>query len=453
MVDRLLINKRYARLWFGGAISIVGDYVFDTTVLLWIATIIAKGKPWAPAAAGGVLVAATVPILLIGPFAGVFVDRWNARRTMLTGDVIRAVLIATLALLALLPHHSLSVPVQLSLVYAVVFLCATVSQFFGPARFSIITDVVPVPEQPKAAGIAQGTGAIAAIVGPPLAAPLLFGAGVQWALFLDAVTFLVSYAAVWGVRTEVVPAAATAPHGFWSEFRDGLRAFLGSRVLVIIVSAALIVNFGAGLLTALDVFFVQVNLHAKASLYGLLGTAFGIGSVAGAILAGAIGQRLGPTRLFGQGLVAAGLGIIVFARTTSFPLALVVFGITAVPVAALNTVVGPIIQRAVPREKLGRVIAFLQPATQLSTLLALGAGSILASTVLRGLNARVLGVHFGTYDAIFVCSGLLIIAGGLYSLVALRGADTKLTAATPPAAAPADAPPPDQALTGPASAG
>ena len=85
-------NRNWLLLWLGQSVSITGDYVFDTTVVLWIATVIAKGQPWAPAAVGGVLIAAAVPALLVGPFAGVYVDRWDRHRTMLVADACRAAL-------------------------------------------------------------------------------------------------------------------------------------------------------------------------------------------------------------------------------------------------------------------------------------------------------------------------------------------------------------------------
>src|SRR5579885_2288719 len=96
-----LINRDFGLLWGGQSISNVGDFVFDTTLILWIATIIAGGQTWAPLAVSGVLVATAVPIFLIGPIAGVFVDRWNKRQTMLAMDATRAILIALLLPVAL----------------------------------------------------------------------------------------------------------------------------------------------------------------------------------------------------------------------------------------------------------------------------------------------------------------------------------------------------------------
>src|SRR5262249_33016569 len=91
-----LINRDYALPWGGQLISTLGDFVFDTTLIVWIATQLAVGQPWAPLAVSGVLIAATAPFLLIGPLAGVFVDRWDKRWTLMTMDMARAVLILLL---------------------------------------------------------------------------------------------------------------------------------------------------------------------------------------------------------------------------------------------------------------------------------------------------------------------------------------------------------------------
>jgi len=64
-------NANWRRLWLAQAVSLTGDSVFDITVMLWVAAMLAKGRSWAPAAASGVLIAAAVPVLTVGPVAGV----------------------------------------------------------------------------------------------------------------------------------------------------------------------------------------------------------------------------------------------------------------------------------------------------------------------------------------------------------------------------------------------
>src|ERR1700685_490845 len=180
-----LINKNFARLWYGEAVSTTGDYVFDTTLVLWIATVLARGKTWGPIAVSGVLLAFSAAVLLVGPLAGVFVDRWDHRVTRMRTELIRAALPGLLTVLAFLPTHDLPVWAWLSLIYMVVFALNATGQFFGPSRFAIIGDIVTgEADRARAAGITEATVATAMIVGPPLAAPLLFSVGLQWALLL-----------------------------------------------------------------------------------------------------------------------------------------------------------------------------------------------------------------------------------------------------------------------------
>ncbi|HEX6507604.1 MAG TPA: MFS transporter, partial [Chloroflexota bacterium] len=131
-----LINRNFALLWVGQGISNVGDTLFDTTLILWIATQLAGRFSWAPLAVSGVLLAVMIPTVLLGPVAGAFVDRWDKRRTMIWMDGIRAGLIVLLVPLTGLVPGMGSVPVgwQLTSIYAVVLLATTCSLFFGPSR-------------------------------------------------------------------------------------------------------------------------------------------------------------------------------------------------------------------------------------------------------------------------------------------------------------------------------
>ncbi|HUY78076.1 MAG TPA: MFS transporter, partial [Ktedonobacterales bacterium] len=93
-----LINRNFAVLWAGQALSSIGDMVFNTTLVIWIASQLARGQSWASLAVSGVLIAAAIPAFVIGPFAGVFVDRMDKRRLMLAMDGVRVVISATLIL-------------------------------------------------------------------------------------------------------------------------------------------------------------------------------------------------------------------------------------------------------------------------------------------------------------------------------------------------------------------
>src|SRR5262245_64342232 len=125
----VLRQRNFARLWAGGAISMLGDW------LLFI------GLPFAiyhmtgsALATGAMFIAQSLPTLLFGALGGVFADRWDRRRTMIVADLLRAAL-----MLLLLIVHSAE---MLWAIYLVVFVESSVSQFFNPAKGALIPNLV-----------------------------------------------------------------------------------------------------------------------------------------------------------------------------------------------------------------------------------------------------------------------------------------------------------------------
>ncbi len=219
-----LVNRDFARLWYGQAISGVGDFVFDTTLTLWIATVLLARSRWAPAAVSGLTLCAFGATMVVGPLAGVFVDRWSKRRTMLISEVVRGTLVGVLALITLLPRTAFPVGVWLVLLYVVVIVVNSAGQFFNPARFATIGEIVRgESDRAKAFGLSQATAAGAVILGPPIAAPLLFALGIQWAMFLNAASYAVSFFAI---RSVVFP-ASDADRGSRSAAAAGGLAWRG----------------------------------------------------------------------------------------------------------------------------------------------------------------------------------------------------------------------------------
>lgn len=446
----LRTNRNYQRVWFAGAISGLGDIVFTTAVVLWVGAIIAKGQTWAPLAVTGVLFSAMGPAVLLGPIGGVFADRWNRRRTMLVTDLLRAAIIGSLILLPTAGKH-LSIGVTLTLIYVGVALESAVAQFFNPSRFGLMGTVVADADRERAGSIAQGTDAVTSIIGPPMAAPLLVSAanGPQWALAVNAVSFLVSFAATSLVRVPDAAAGAgeRAKGSAIQEFRAGIRFVFGNRTLRLIIVAIIVVTVGASAVNVLDLFFVTVNLHLRASLYGLMDAAFGFGSVVGAVIFAVAGKRLKAHNVFSYGLLLGGLGIAAYSRSTVLWVALLVLFLLALPVAGVNSMVGPLIFRQTPREMLGRVAGVVNPLQRMATFGGMAVSTWLASTALRNLDAHVAGIHFGPIDTIFFAGGLLVALTGAWSLVVMRGVMAPVAAPTPAEAVASSLPAPAVAPT------
>jgi MFS family permease len=402
----LAANRNWRLLWIGQAVSLTGDNVFEITVLLWVATVLAKGRPWAPAAASGVLIAEALPVFAVGPLAGVWVDRWNRRRTMLASDACRAAVIASLVAVPTLGSR-LAPAGQIGFVYAAVAAESCLAQFFNPSRLAILGLVVPPADRAKASGMLQATSSGAAIAGPVLAAPLLFAAGPQWALIINAVSFCGSFAAIWRIRlpADAVVRAARGP-GFRAEFAAGLRFFAGSRVLVALCAGVVVTTLGTGALNVLEVFFLRDDLHAAARWLGVLYAAVGGGAVAGAMLGGWAAGRIGAARVFWLGLVAGGAGLLGYSQLTSLPVAGVVLGLVGVAFGALNAAAPPLLLASIPQRLIGRVMSVFNPIQQVANVASMATAGALAATV--------------PVRTIFAVSALLIIAAGLALIGPLR---------------------------------
>ncbi|MHB1593343.1 MAG: MFS transporter [Streptosporangiaceae bacterium] len=405
-------NANWHRLWLAQAISLTGDSVFDITVMLWVAVVVAGSRPWAPAAASGVLIAAAVPVLAVGPVAGVWIDRWDKRRIMMAADASRAAVIAALLLITV-PGRGLPVPVSLTAVYVVVAAESALAQFFNPARLALLGLVVEPADRPRAGGHLQATAGAAAIIGPPIAAPMLFAAGIRWAIVIDAASFAFSFATISFIRLADQPGGPTTRAGFRREFAAGLRFFITSRTLVAMSAGVMICTLGTGALNALEVFFIRDNLHATAAWLGTFAAVIGAGAIAGALAGGRAGSRIGPGRVFWICMITGGMLLLAYSRLTHITPALAVLAATGFMFGAINAAAPPLLLALIPQNMMGRAMSVFNPLQQVAGITSLAAAGLLAGTVLRGYRADVAGITLGPISAIFGISALLIIAAGL----------------------------------------
>ena len=427
-----VINRNFTRLFFGQAVSSVGDFVFDTTLVLWIGATLLAGKTYAPAAVSGVFIAVAAGTFLVGPIAGVFVDRWDKRRTMMVADLVRAGLVALLAVAALLPDGTIPTGLMLGLIYAVVLLATGVSQFFAPARMTLIADVVPDDDgRARASGLGQSVGYTAAIIGPPIAAPLLFTSGVEWALIINALSFVASFFLIRSIRVAPAPVAEPsdelAGRRFLGEFTSGLKFVMRNATVRVIIIMVVILTLGSGALNALMLFFTTDNLHVGAQWYGTIGMGEGIGAVVGSLTGAWVCRKIGDIRVVGLALLILGVGVFVLSQLASLPATIVLLAAMGLPLGAANVAIMPILLRSVPRDVLGRVGGILNPMQYLASMVSALLAGWLVSTVLRGVDSSVGPIHFDPINTVFVVCGLMFVVAGAYAWPGLRAA----TAAVP----------------------
>jgi MFS family permease len=397
-----LINRNFRLLAIGQAISNMGDFVYSTTLLIWVFVLTHSA-----AAVSGVLIAQYLPVFLLGPIAGVFVDRWNRRRTMVVSDVTRAIL-------ALLP---LVVPIFLRLpsIYTSVFLISAFSRFFMPARAGILQVIVPDEQQPQAASISQATFALSFIIGPAIASPLYFAVGPIVACIINAVSFLISALSVRAIRASkealhpyLKVDAQNSSGGVKAVVRElfaGLRFVVQTRVLLIVMILILIAMLGGGALNALDIIFVSQRLHVSTGLYGPLVAVGGLGTLLGAIGAGFLSKKVMPRHILAGSVFLLGLGLVIYAFQTQYIPAIIVMFITGIPQGGIDVGFTPMLLGTTPRSLIGRVQSVIETAMF---------GISLISIALAGYFGQFIPVYI-----IYAVGGAFIAFAGLFGWFAL----------------------------------
>lgn len=411
------------RAWrFGFPASLVsrlGDFIFDITVVLWISTEIAAGRTWTPVAVSGVLIAAALPVLFVGPLAGAYTDRFDRRTVLLWSNAVQAAAIASLLLIPLLGGQ-LGLIGQLTWIYLGVIVTNAAGQFFTTARSIMIA--ATIPEHLRNGAFAQQGAAnqTLAIIGPPLAAPLMFTAGIGWALAIDALSFLASTWLLGRVTWDSAPEPGSVELGLTASMREGAWVVFTTPVLLAIGSAIVIAMIGAAALNVLEVFFVTDVLHQPARMLGILSMFYAVGMVLGSLIAPWLARRWAPGPLIAVGLVVSGVELLAYSRCTILAPALILYALIGVPVAMINVLIGPLWMKTVAPEMLGRTLSWLNAVSTAANLISMAIAGWLVSTVLHGLDITIAGMHFRPVDSVFTAAGVLFVVGGLVILPILH---------------------------------
>ena len=398
----LLLNRNFAWLACGQAISNLGDFVFSTTLLIWVFTLTHEAS-----AVSGVLAAQYLPVFLLGPLAGVFVDRWNRRQTMLISDLIRAV-VATLPLMA-------PASLRLQAIYASVFLISALGRFFLPAESGVLQVIVAPSQQMRAASIKQATFALSIIGGPALAASLYFAVGPVLAMLINAVSYLVSAFCLARLHA---PQAAFHPYalkqdekgdrrigGLLRELLAGLKFVVVTRIVLMVTLMALIAMLGAGALNALNIVFVSKHLHMATAFYGVVTAVSGLGGLLGIILAGILSKWIAPRHILSGSALLIGVGFAIYSFQSWYVAGLIVCFFMSIPQGGIPVAFGPLLLNATAEEMMGRVQAVVDTGMS---------GVSLISVALAGYLGQFLPV-----GVILAGCGLLIAMAGLFGWFAI----------------------------------
>lgn len=345
----IISDRNFFLLWIGQIISQFGDRLNQMALIAFIF----KRAPGSTFELAKLIAITIIPVFLIGPIAGVYVDRWDRRRTMYVCDLVRALLVFTI------PFFLMNTKSLIPL-YIVVFLIFCLSRFFVPAKMSIIPDMVKKEDLLLANSLVHTTGMIAAAMGFGIGGVIVEILGVKGGFYLDAATFFISGILIFFVSTRV---------GLKVETKKVLR--MGKEIIEVIKKSVLeelrgvfgflrkqqkiksILNILFMLWAALGsvyvviIVFIQRVFTSVVKDLGLLAVFLGCGLFFGSLLYGKFGKKLSYFKAIFLSLILAGLVLVGFTITSyhfiNFQLAAMlsfVLGISISPIMiASNTLV------------------------------------------------------------------------------------------------------------------
>jgi MFS family permease len=355
-------GRPYSTLWTARIVSFFGDTIAQVALVL-----IAARQAHPAVAVSLLLLAQTLPRLL-GPIAGLVIDRVDLRLLMLGCELGQGVLVAVIALLSL----------PFALVLVLVTAMSVLATLFLPAGQSALPALV-APEDLGDANTRLRLGFnVSHAVGPALAGLLLTISGASSILLIDALTFALSAALL--SRLPVLrpaPAEDVSTSGLIAGAREGL-SFLVHHVTARAVTIGL---FLVTLFVALDnvglVFLVERSLRANGTGYGFVLAGYGIGMVIGPLLLLRAGNRAAPVPSLLAGITAMGLGTLLCGLAPTLVIAIACQGIVGVGNGWQNIANDTLLQRTVPRPLLGRVFGIAYSAPYAALLITYAAGGVL----------------------------------------------------------------------------
>jgi predicted MFS family arabinose efflux permease len=405
---RLLGRAPDLRLLLGaGLVSMTGDWLLSVGLAYSVYAL--TGSTLASAAA---LLSAFVPQVLVGSVAGIFVDRWDRKRTMIVANLLLAV--------GLTPLLLVTGADRIWVVYVVLAVQSCVEVFFGPAEQAFLPRVVDDADLMAANGLNGQIRNMARLVGSGLGGVIAASAGIRGVAVADAVTFLVAALLVARIRTsgraqvptELADEEATeVVRGrvatLVEEWREGFRTVAANQVIRTLMIALLITSTGEGIMGTLFAPYVRHVLHGSGQVYGVITGVQAIGGVIGGFLVAVVAERWsavtmvwGASIAFGMVDLAIFLYPLLWVNPWPAAVGMVVVGLPgAVLVAGTMT----LFQRHTTDERRGRVFSLMALAQAVSVVV----GATLAGFL--GGPSGIIPI-LALQGAGYVVAGLLVLA-------------------------------------------
>jgi MFS family permease len=390
----VLRRRDFALLWFGGLVSVAGDWVLAAALPFFV-----YQRTGSTVATAGMIVAELAPSMVLGTFAGVFADRWDRKRILVVANLLQAVAVAVLLLVQ---DDS-----WLWLVYAVAVAQSAVASFATPAEGALLPSLVPDGDLVPANALNALNNRLGRLLGAPLGGALLGIAGLEGVVLVDCATFVAAAALIAPISpprrlpqasADATAAARSASARFWADWAAGMRLVRGDRTITLLLVVFAFMTFGGTMLDPLTPAWVYDLLDEGPETFAALMTAHAVTGILGTLVVGRFGAHATPRALIGWTSLTAGLAHVVQYTLPSVPLAFSVALVTGFTSVLASVGVETLAQRAVADEFRGRVFGAL--------------GATLGFVSLSGaLVGGAVGDAVGVRPALYLPAALIAFSG------------------------------------------
>ncbi len=398
-----LRQRNFALLWFAGLISYAGDWMLIAALPVSL-----YERTGSTLAAGLIWIVYPLSGLLFGSVAGVFVDRWDRRRTMIAVNLLQA---------ALMPCLLLGVRTDaLWVLYVVAFAEGGLGTFMYPAESALLPRLVGEDRLVTANALNALNDNLARIAGPAIGGLLLASTGLAGAVLANAASYL---AAALLIALIALPGGAQPPTpevgedvvaagwtSVWREWLDGLHLIRTNRLLQVLLLVIAVGTLGDTLNSPIIVPYLVEVVAGGSALFGLVLAVRGVSGLLGGVVVARFGQRIAPPRLLGWSQIGIGVGFLVIANVPNIPVILIVQLALGPAIAGWLASQQTLLQTSVADRYRGRLFGAVGATASLMGLLGVGLGSVLGQIV--GLVP------------VFNLSALLYAAAGVIALLLLQ---------------------------------
>jgi MFS family permease len=387
-------NPSYFPLWLGQLISNFGDTLHYIAMVVLVYQLTGQG-----AAVAILVTAEIIPVLVLGPIAGVIVDRFSRKSVLIASDLFRAALVLSLVW-----------PQNVWHAYLVGAGLAAGNAFFNPTMQAVIPALMSEDQRLAANSVAWSTGRLVQIIASALAGGLIAIISTGAAFALNATSFVVSALLI--ARITIPPHAgqvdASARRGigkFFADAREGLRFGVHDRLISRLLPVQILASLATGASSTLLIVLAERHLRLPPAGFAWLIAAVGVGALLGPLIPNTFARDYRDARWLFVPYVIRGIGDVLIAAIASVPVALVILFVYGLNTSSGMVVFSSTLQSAIPEDMRGRVFTLFDVTWSAARLLSLAIGAALVD---------VIGIR-----PVYWLGGSLLVVAGITGLALL----------------------------------